>query len=72
MQGGACRAKAEHAPPCFVVPLDLPELPWSNLFCGGHDIHGRFGFLSIFSLERFVQVILKIEDPGTLCGGVSA
>jgi|GEM_PF-3005693 len=62
MQGGVCRAKVEHVPPCFVVPLDLPGLPWSNLFCGGHDIHGRFGFLSVSSPENSLRVVLKILE----------
>jgi tripeptide aminopeptidase len=42
--------------------LSFEGLPCPNLFTGGHNAHGRFEYLPARSLERAVDVILKIID----------
>lgn len=42
--------------------LSFMGLPCPNLFTGGHNAHGRFEYLPVLSLERSVDVILKIIE----------
>lgn len=42
--------------------LSFMGLPCPNLFTGGHNAHGRFEYLPAKSLERSVDVILKIIE----------
>jgi tripeptide aminopeptidase len=42
--------------------LSFDGLPCPNLFTGGHNAHGRFEYLPAQSLERAVDVILKIIE----------
>ncbi len=42
--------------------LSFMGLPCPNLFTGGHNAHGRFEYLPAQSLERSVDVILKIIE----------
>jgi tripeptide aminopeptidase len=42
--------------------LSFEGLPCPNLFTGGHNAHGRFEYLPARSLERAVDVILKIIE----------
>lgn len=46
--------------------LSFMGLPCPNLFTGGHNAHGRFEYLPALSLERSVDVILKIIELYTL------
>ena len=47
--------------------LSYMGLPTPNLFTGGHNFHGRFEFIPISSMEKAVNVILRIiENPGQL------
>lgn len=40
--------------------LSYMGLPTPNLFAGGHNMHGRYEFVPVSSLEKAVQVIMKI------------
>ncbi|KEI08319.1 peptidase T [Clostridium sp. K25] len=42
--------------------LSFMGLPTPNLFTGGHNFHGRFEFIPTFSMNKAVEVILKIID----------
>lgn len=42
--------------------LSYEGLPCPNLFTGGHNYHGRFEYLPAESLEKSVEVILKIIE----------
>ncbi|MDP3058130.1 MAG: peptidase T [bacterium] len=42
--------------------LSFMGLPCPNLFAGGHNAHGTFEFVPIQSMEKAVEVILKIVD----------
>jgi tripeptide aminopeptidase len=37
-------------------------LPTPNLFTGGHNYHGRFEYVSINSMNKAVEVILKLVE----------
>jgi len=37
-------------------------LPCPNIFAGGHNFHGRFEFVPIQSMEKAMQVIIKIVE----------
>ncbi len=44
--------------------LSYMGLPCPNLFTGGHNYHGKYEFIPLESMEKAVQVILKIiEKP---------
>jgi tripeptide aminopeptidase len=45
--------------------LSFEGLPCPNLFTGGHNAHGRFEYLPAESLEKSVEVILRIIDMYT-------
>ena len=58
---------------CGVEPLKKPirggtdgsrlsymGLPTPNLFTGGHNFHGRFEYIPIQSMEKSVDVIVKL------------
>lgn len=42
--------------------LSYMGLPCPNLFNGGHNYHGRFEFIPVASMEKAVQVIVKIAE----------
>jgi len=37
-------------------------LPCPNIFAGGHNFHGRFEYVPVQSMEKAVDVILKIVE----------
>ena len=37
-------------------------LPCPNIFAGGHNFHGRFEFVPVQSMEKAMQVIVKIIE----------
>jgi tripeptide aminopeptidase len=45
--------------------LSYMGLPSPNIFTGGHNYHGRYEFISLESMEKAVQVILKIIESTT-------
>lgn len=49
--------------------LSFEGLPCPNLFTGGHNAHGRFEYLPANSLEKSVEVILKIIELYTSKAG---
>ncbi len=42
--------------------LSYMGLPCPNIFAGGHNFHGRFEFVPIQSLEKAMQVVVKIVE----------
>ena len=42
--------------------LSYMGLPCPNIFTGGHNYHGKYEFIPLESMEKAVQVILKIID----------
>ncbi|MEG0584471.1 MAG: M20/M25/M40 family metallo-hydrolase, partial [Cetobacterium sp.] len=40
--------------------LSFKGLPCPNIFTGGHNFHGKFEYISVQSMEKAVQVIVKI------------
>ncbi|SBV94958.1 peptidase T [uncultured Dysgonomonas sp.] len=42
--------------------LSFMGLPCPNIFTGGHNFHGRYEFVPIQSMEKAVQVIVKIAE----------
>lgn len=42
--------------------LSFEGLPCPNIFAGGHNFHGRFEYLPVQSLEKAMQVIIKITE----------
>ncbi len=40
--------------------LSFMGLPTPNIFAGGHNFHGRFEFVPIQSMQKAVEVVLKI------------
>ena len=42
--------------------LSFKGLPCPNVFAGGHNFHGRYEFISIQSMEKAVEVIVKIVE----------
>ncbi len=42
--------------------LSFMGLPTPNIFAGGHNFHGRFEFVPVQSMEKAVEVILKITE----------
>jgi len=42
--------------------LSFRGLPCPNIFTGGHNFHGRFEYIPIQSMEKAVEVILKIVE----------
>ncbi len=42
--------------------LSFMGLPTPNIFAGGHNFHGRFEFVPLQSMEKAVDVILKIVE----------
>ncbi|MBF0760377.1 peptidase T [Dysgonomonas mossii] len=42
--------------------LSFMGLPCPNIFAGGHNFHGRYEFIPIQSMEKAVQVIVKIAE----------
>ena len=42
--------------------LSYMGLPCPNLFAGGHNFHSRFEFIPVKSMEKAVEVIVKIVE----------
>lgn len=42
--------------------LSFMGLPCPNIFAGGHNFHGRYEFVSVQSMEKAVEVIVKIIE----------
>ena len=42
--------------------LSYMGLPAPNLFTGGHNFHGRYEFIPVNSMEKAVQVIVRIAE----------
>lgn len=42
--------------------LSFKGLPCPNIFAGGHNFHGRFEYVPVPSMEKAVDVILKIVE----------
>lgn len=42
--------------------LSFMGLPCPNIFAGGHNFHGRYEFIPIQSMEKSVEVIVKIAE----------
>jgi len=42
--------------------LSFKGLPCPNIFAGGHNFHGRFEYIPVPSMEKAVDVILKIVE----------
>ncbi|MDQ2178643.1 peptidase T [Marinifilum sp. D714] len=42
--------------------LSYMGLPCPNIFAGGHNFHGRFEYVPVQSMEKAVEVILKVVD----------
>ncbi len=42
--------------------LAFMGLPTPNIFAGGHNFHGRFEFLPVFSLQKAMDVVLRIAE----------
>jgi len=42
--------------------LSYEGLPCPNIFAGGHNFHGRFEFLPVQSMEKAMQVVVKIVE----------
>ncbi len=42
--------------------LAFMGLPTPNIFAGGHNFHGRFEFLPVPSLQKSMEVVLKISE----------
>ena len=42
--------------------LSFKGLPCPNIFAGGHNFHGRYEFVPIQSMEKAMQVVVKISE----------
>ena len=42
--------------------LSYMGLPCPNIFTGGHNFHGKYEFISVSSMKKAVEVILKIVE----------
>jgi tripeptide aminopeptidase len=45
--------------------LSFMGLPTPNIFTGGHNFHGRFEYIPLQSMQKAVQVLLKIIELST-------
>ncbi|NPA36031.1 MAG: peptidase T [Chlorobi bacterium] len=48
--------------------LSFMGLPTPNIFAGGHNFHGRFEFVPVQSMEKAVDVVLRITELVTQKG----
>lgn len=44
------------------VRLSFMGMPTPNLFTGGHNFHGKYEYIPVHSMEKAVQVIVKIVE----------
>lgn len=42
--------------------LSFMGLPTPNLFTGGHNFHGRYEYIPVHSMEKAVQVIVRVAE----------
>ena len=40
--------------------LSFMGLPCPNIFAGGHNFHGKYEYIPVFSMEKAVEVIVEI------------
>ena len=45
--------------------LSYMGLPCPNIFAGGHNFHGRFEYIPVQSMEKAVELIVKISENYT-------
>lgn len=45
--------------------LSYMGLPTPNLFTGAHNLHGRYEYIPVNSMEKAVEVIVRIIELGT-------
>jgi tripeptide aminopeptidase len=45
--------------------LSFMGLPTPNIFTGGHNFHGRFEYIPVYSMEKAVELIVKIAESYT-------
>ena len=45
--------------------LSFMELPTPNIFTGGHNFHGKFEYIPVESMNKAVDVILKVIEIST-------
>ena len=45
--------------------LSFMGLPCPNLFAGGHNFHSNFEFVPVESMEKAVEMIVRIAELGT-------
>lgn len=46
--------------------LSYMGLPCPNLFTGGHNYHGKYEYIPVSSMEKAVELILKIIELNSL------
>lgn len=42
--------------------LSFKGLPTPNIFTGGHNFHGKYEYIPVYSMEKAVEVVLKIIE----------
>ena len=42
--------------------LSFEGLPCPNIFAGGHNFHGRYEYIPVRSMEKAVDVIVRIAE----------
>jgi len=42
--------------------LSFMGLPTPNIFGGGHNFHGKYEYIPTFTMDKAVEVILKIVE----------
>jgi len=42
--------------------LSFMGLPCANIFAGGHNFHGRYEYVPVESMQKAVEVIVKIAQ----------
>lgn len=47
--------------------LSYMGLPTPNIFAGGHNFHGKYEFIPIQSMQKAVEVIVKITEIAETC-----
>ena len=45
--------------------LSFKGLPCPNLCTGGHNFHGRYEYICIQSMEKIVELLLKLAEKIT-------
>jgi tripeptide aminopeptidase len=45
--------------------LSYMNLPCPNIFTGGHNFHGRYEYIPVRSMQKAVEVIIRIAEKAT-------